>query len=920
MQTEDVSMSRRVLLLSVLFAAVVAVATSSPSAVDAAPLPAGSKSYTQVQYNADFLEYLEKQFGDYRATTEDPAELRPTAAAYLATALRALSGHVVKHTEAERYREGRSLLEKGVRDRRVMLAVVPVARTAGDLKLAEQWINEIVATPVGPAYPPFAAFLARLEQLRVAEAVQTYFAGQRTIAEQAAKDLQTWMVDAKPQGRELRFVWSLLWPLSDGRVLIQLRQPFYDVPAKDERLDEGFRKLIAGAYLRHLAWDHRGDRFAGSTSKQQFDNFHTYLAQSVEQLEAAARLMPEAPEPPTILIACAMAGGGETPARDWFDQAVARQFDYIPAYGNYEHALDPRWGGSYAAMYQFGLECLATQRFDTNVPCVLARTLEGYDETKQLIREPQVYKALSAMFAGLYEHRNWDELDAWRGNERATRAWHAVAAVSVERYDDARKQYEWLGDDVPTTPGEIFGQYTRLIRNRTYALTGPAADKVAPARKVLNDESLDPAAKQAKAKPLLDEIMTLDPHPRTQEYCTDLLHQLQLEVDFDSGKLLEIKFTPRLDGFWPRAGRWRAEDERTLIGVADGSSMDIDIASMFRLQQPYEFSCTIETAEDSLPFFFPLARLGYYPKAGDRDIYGAQFFVGSVGPAVGMDRETPFDRSDRVHQAYPYRPSSRLHCQVWPEYIRMMVDGDVIVDRAAPGYSPYGPIGFGTTLATSRGTMRIRDARLQRLVQMQPPPDNPAARLRYFDEWIAKRPDDACARADRGAVRFDLKQADGALDDFRAAAKLSPDTPRYAILSARSSYFAGKQAEAKQTAEEFLQRHPHSPDVHLYLTDLLSIADEAGVADLNAALQHAEAGAKLGRSLRWNEYLVWCSALSRTGDLKAALKQLTMAPARAPEAVKPMLFQTFASLQKGRPYIPKEHQGYPLDFLKTTAK
>jgi len=59
---------------------------------------------------------------------------------------------------------------------------------------------------------------------------------------------------------------------------------------------------------------------------------------------------------------------GDLSLRDWFDRAVEAQMDYEPAYNSLLWALTPRWGGSHGKMYQFGLECLATKRFDTCVP------------------------------------------------------------------------------------------------------------------------------------------------------------------------------------------------------------------------------------------------------------------------------------------------------------------------------------------------------------------------------------------------------------------------------------------------------------------------------------------------------------------------------------------------------------------------
>ncbi|MCH9723541.1 MAG: hypothetical protein K0U86_01405 [Planctomycetes bacterium] len=59
--------------------------------------------------------------------------------------------------------------------------------------------------------------------------------------------------------------------------------------------------------------------------------------------------------------------------RYWFDQAIAVQFDYRPFYREYRNALIPKQTGEkswslYDRLLDFGLECLSTKRFETQVP------------------------------------------------------------------------------------------------------------------------------------------------------------------------------------------------------------------------------------------------------------------------------------------------------------------------------------------------------------------------------------------------------------------------------------------------------------------------------------------------------------------------------------------------------------------------
>jgi WD40 repeat protein len=132
--------------------------------------------------------------------------------------------------------------------------------------------------------------------------------------------------------------------------------------------------LLARAQI-DLAWQDRGGGWASEVPEKGWQGFEAHLTKARSLLLQAWKEQPELPEAAHFLITVATGGVGGEDARFWFDRAVAVDFDFEAAYRALFWALRPRWGGSHEAMLAFGRECLATKRFDTQVPTQLHRAV-----------------------------------------------------------------------------------------------------------------------------------------------------------------------------------------------------------------------------------------------------------------------------------------------------------------------------------------------------------------------------------------------------------------------------------------------------------------------------------------------------------------------------------------------------------------
>lgn len=126
--------------------------------------------------------------------------------------------------------------------------------------------------------------------------------------------------------------------------------------------------LRARQHVR-AGWRARGTRRASQVGEQAFDTFHTNLEAAKQIALRTYERWPQHPEGAALMLdAIGPTGVDKDELRRWLDNAVAAQIDHPDSYTTYLHYQQPRWGGSAAALLKFGLECLATKRFDTDVP------------------------------------------------------------------------------------------------------------------------------------------------------------------------------------------------------------------------------------------------------------------------------------------------------------------------------------------------------------------------------------------------------------------------------------------------------------------------------------------------------------------------------------------------------------------------
>jgi len=220
----------------------------------------------------------------------------------------------------------------------------------------------------------------------------------------------------------------------------------YQALQRDEKADPYAVMVVGGRYHIAAGWQARGSNWGSEVSEQGWEEFDAHLRAARKLLTEAWKMRPDLPYAPTEMITVVGAGGGangET-ERLWFDRSVAAQLDHQWAYETLLWFMRPRWSGSHEEMYQFGLACLQTGRFDTTVPMYFVVAVynitDDLDGSPTYWEKPETYEHLQALFDGYARAENRPAPTTFYDTV------HAAAAYRCGHEDVAKELLRKLGD------------------------------------------------------------------------------------------------------------------------------------------------------------------------------------------------------------------------------------------------------------------------------------------------------------------------------------------------------------------------------------------------------------------------------------------------------------------------------------------
>jgi hypothetical protein len=234
---------------------------------------------------------------------------------------------------------------------------------------------------------------------------------------------------------------------------------------KAKNLDPWIREMILARFYYAVAWIIRGNGSANSAMPEDRQRFPTHLEHARRHALRAWELKPELPEAAGEMLKITMTGKGAAgeDVRFWFDEAVQADFADLDAYLSLAWALRPRWGGSHEKMLAFGDECLATGRFDTDVPLLFHKMVSDIVEERgswtELLKFPGMYERYVVLFETMAKNA---KSDVARHRYRSRLA--AISYLSGKT-DETSKLLSELKENAVTQEFEVFNLSLDTIRD-----------------------------------------------------------------------------------------------------------------------------------------------------------------------------------------------------------------------------------------------------------------------------------------------------------------------------------------------------------------------------------------------------------------------------------------------------------------------
>lgn len=477
------------------------------------------------------------------------------------------------------------------------------------------------------------------------------------------------------------------------------------------QIGEWARKTVLGCTELSLAWKARGTDWASKVKPQGWKGWEEHLQKARTLLVDAWKLRPDRSEAAVLMIEVAMGGvrEGDETERLWFDRAIAAQFDDELAYSNLLWAYRPRWGGSHELMFALGQACLATRRYDTDVPLVYASACNDIAQERQDWREfyslPQVAKPLMELSEGMFaEPKRQGEKNKWRSYLVAN-AW----LVRDYKLADEHLSLVTKLDPFAAKRLQRYGADETLVRREVALYCSPGKASFDEGNALLDSGDLK-QARDAFTKAL--ETVKPDAKPMVQ----GRLRVVEAEEALATGEWVKITPDPSLDEWHRLKGDWSVDDKGGLVIRGDDGVGAI--VHQAKVGPDFELRCEVEiVARDhccrALGIIF-----GW--EESTREYRNCLLGQGGRGPTLSMILMGAFESKEPRGKPLKFaKGPNRFHLRCQDGRLTFIVNDTTLREEHALTRITAGPadgrVGFGSPRFCQMNTTTVRNIEVRRL-------------------------------------------------------------------------------------------------------------------------------------------------------------------------------------------------------------
>lgn len=716
-----ITMNMHSFLAPLATAALVLLSAPPPARAQAAPpplqaqnpIPVTPQSYTWRDFEKEHLAWASREMLEPLKKNAAGQPWGEEAIAFARDALDVWAGRVIGQQTPELTARGRKLIDSGCDDPLIgyLWALLSYFDTDNWSKPAED-MEWAFRGALEAGYSPAVARLMGVDLARLKER------GRHNpgMFDKTLNDLTSRALAGEAyRGEDAKFFVNHLLDPAWKSHLDRQPQQIIEICQAAKELPAWARDAVIGAAEVKLAWKARGGSWASKVTEEGWKGFREHLGRAREPLTRSWQARPDRPEAATAMITVVTggAGAGEETERLWFDRAVAAHFDYYPAYVALMWALRPRWGGSHAEMLAFGLDCKATERYDTYVPIVFIDAINDISselpDWRPFLRQPQVAAAFMEVTrkalaeptraAEREKRTSYLAVNAWMSGDFATAA-NTLRQIGFKLHPMARQRLAAFKADPETFMSE------------SLLLGGPQAAVYAAA------EQAREKGDTATAERLYQEVIVKTPEevPAAAALPRRCLAELALERQLGTGEWVSLTAGDLAKAWQPIEGKWTLEENELRL---KGEDKPVLIVSPVAIRGDFEMRGEMDVQAPANCCRHLDVVVGYQPELATRAMYvaarqagGAQKWIGAI-QYHGEDQQLAHQVPKAVEAAnkFVFRSEGGR--------FSLSINGQSIFDQAEPKEQPRaiddGRVGFGGYNYCAKNRWSFRNIEVRRL-------------------------------------------------------------------------------------------------------------------------------------------------------------------------------------------------------------
>ncbi len=472
------------------------------------------------------------------------------------------------------------------------------------------------------------------------------------------------------------------------------------------------RQTIVGRSEVTVAWNFRTSNWGAKVTEEGWKGFSEHLDKARTALVEAWKDNPKAPFAAEDMITLIMAGKGEKgeTLRLWFDRAIAAQCDFNPAYRSLLYAYQPRWGGSHELMLAFGKACVATKRYDLDIPVVFTRAandiVSEIGDWREFYRRPDIAKTLIELSEGFVSEPSRKYQLGMRQSFLAMNAWlvgdnkRAASALAA------------LG-------GPLHSE--TLSKLRSHRVTeAEMREEVAIANSPIATD-FNKALALYEANNLVEsEDIFRRLEPTAQGLAKDSVHEHLLVIDVEkklkTGEWVTLPVPTDLRGWLNRGGKWSAGTDGALVNTGTDSSGGI----VHRARVGPSFEMRVQFSVVSKEKCCRRCDIHFGWIDGFEEPHNIASFgqSGKASPVAWIGYKNQPAKEIKSVSA-PYQESNLMLLRSENEKLTFTVNGKVVFNNLTPEDFDFGPddgrVGIGSYRWCRMNVTRIGKIEVRRL-------------------------------------------------------------------------------------------------------------------------------------------------------------------------------------------------------------